>query len=116
MKKLLPACIALGLSCAPALGLTLELPGEGERTSMRYECSDSVERPVEYVNVGENRLALVTIDGEPRLFVNVISGSGARYVAGTLEWWSKGAEATFTDAFEEDGAQPVTCQEVEGRE
>jgi membrane-bound inhibitor of C-type lysozyme len=114
MKKLLSACLALGLSCAPAIALTLELPGEGDRISTSYTCSDGVERPVEYVNAGENRLALVTIDGEPRLFVNVISGSGARYVAGTLEWWSKGEEATFTDAFAEEGTPPVTCQEVEG--
>ena len=29
--------------------------------------------------------------------VAVLSGSGARYVGQTLQWWTKGEEATFTD-------------------
>ena len=44
------------------------------------------------------------------VFVDVLSGSGARYVAGQFEWFTKGSDATFSDVQHATSA-PVTCLE-----
>lgn len=94
-------------------GVTLPLAG-GDATiqSARYSCDGGQPFAVQYVNVGPNNLALLTLDEQDIVFVNVISGSGARYSAGSMEFWTKGETATFTDAMKDDGA-PKDCVQVQ---
>lgn len=122
MKSLVVAA-ALSLAALPALAvetsmqLVLELEGNAQRDVTTYQC-DGIEEPmvVEYINAHPIFLAMVPVEGEDLIFVNVISGSGARYVSGQYEWWTRGNEAFFSDAMTAEGeseAEPVTCHSVE---
>ena len=51
--------------------------------------------------------AILTLDGAERIFVGVTAGSGARYVSGPYEWWTKGADATLSELMTE--GQPRSC-------
>lgn len=107
---------ALALAALPAMGLetalqfVITLEGDAQRDVVTYQC-DGWDAPltVSYINANPNFLALVPVEGETLIFANVISGSGARYTAGPYEWWTRGNEASFTDAFAEEGAEPVLC-------
>lgn len=122
IKKIVVAALmsALGLAASPAVALetslqyVLTLTGDVERTQVRYDCEGREELLiVEYVNAFPNFLAIMELDEDgPLVFVNVISGSGARYVAGHFEWWTKGAEASLTDLMTpEPDAPEFTCLE-----
>jgi len=124
VKPLLLAA-ALSLAALPAgavetsMQLVLELEGNAQRDVITYQC-EGIEDPmvVEYINAHPIFLAIVPIEGENLIFVNVISASGARYVSAQYEWWSRGNEAFFTDSMdvgeEEDSeAEPISCHSVE---
>ena len=66
---------------------------------------------MQYINAGENSLALIPVDGTERVFVATVSASGARYVSGAHEWWSKGDGATLDDTMTDDPA--VDCTPAE---
>lgn len=108
MYRLFAAAILLAPVAASAAPVELDLPGQVQWTSVAYSCSDGVDRTADYINVGENSLAVVDIDGAPIVFVNVMSGSGARYAARQYVWWSKGDSVTLSDEMKTDDA-PVTC-------
>jgi membrane-bound inhibitor of C-type lysozyme len=113
MGELLLASM-LGVSgevSATSMQVMLELGGNAELKSVIYEC-DGVADPfaVEYLNSDPNFLAIVPVGGAKLVFVNVLSGSGARYVAGSFEWATRGSDATFSDLQHPDSA-PVTCLE-----
>lgn len=108
MYRIFAAAILLAPATASAAPVELDLPGQVQRTSVAYSCSDGVDRTADYINVGENSLAVVGIDGAPVVFVSVMSGSGARYAARQYVWWSKGESVTFSNEMETDDA-PVTC-------
>ncbi|WP_336739564.1 MliC family protein [Aureimonas altamirensis] len=113
MYRIFAAAIMLAPVAASGAPVELDLPGQVERTSVTYTCSDGVDRTADYINVGENSLAVVGIDGEPTVFVNVMSGSGARYAARQYVWWSKGDSVTLTNEMNSDDA-PVTCTQKKG--
>lgn len=80
--------------------LTLQLPDVAiNRIHARFECGKagaalglpSGPFTVEYVNAGENRIAVLPVHGKPLIFANVISASGARYAAGRYIWWDAGS-------------------------
>lgn len=99
---------------APALAettLSIPLGPDAQVTPYRYACDGGEPFPVQYINAEPYILALLPIDGQQRIFVNVISGSGARYVSGEYEWWSKGDEATLSNAMEDGPGK--TCKSVE---
>ncbi|WP_018309343.1 MliC family protein [Cupriavidus sp. UYPR2.512] len=52
------------------------------------------------------------IEGEPVLAVSTVSASGARYVGGRHEWWTKGAQGTLRDLMQAENAAPAlaNCQ------
>lgn len=118
MKSLMfSACLALAAVPAGAvetsMQFVLEFDGNAQRDVTTYQC-DGIEEPmtVQYINAHPTFLAIVPIEGEDVLFVNVISASGARYVSGEYEWWSRGNEAMFTnvmDGTEETEAEPTIC-------
>ncbi|MCQ0988261.1 MliC family protein [Jiella marina] len=107
--------VPLLLGAGPAHPLDLDLPGEAERTIVTYECRDSAEaepRPlaVEYINLPGNNFAVLPIDGRPTLFVSVISGSGAKYVAREKVWWTKGRRGDLFDVNRQDASETTVCR------
>ncbi|WP_235025809.1 MliC family protein [Caballeronia arationis] len=63
---------------------------------------------VRYVNTkNKQSFALLTVDGRKLLFVNVMSGSGARYVAEQYTWWNKGQEGNLYSGMGEPNAPPI---------
>lgn len=106
----LPA--AADVTFSTGVGVT----GDAEIKTVKYDCEHHDPITVQYLNSAPNFLALVPVevDGDLKtlLFVNVISGSGAKYVSGRYEWWSKGNDATLHDVTEGLDAAPVLiCNE-----
>ncbi|MDI6027026.1 MliC family protein [Corticibacterium sp. UT-5YL-CI-8] len=114
------AVLLAGLSTAAAqevdassIKLTLDPASDGEVISVDYRCGVSANVNVQYVNADPNTLAVIPVEGQSLIFVSAMSGSGARYVSGKYEWWSKGAEGTLRDLTQDENADPVmTCQET----
>lgn len=98
---------ALPASSQPML--SLPLAGDARVLSVSHDCSDGVARQVSYVTSGSDSLAVFGRAEAPTIFVQVVAASGARYVAGTQEWWVKGDQAALRDLTIED-AGPVTCR------
>jgi membrane-bound inhibitor of C-type lysozyme len=67
---------------------------------------------VEYLNAGENHLAVLPLHGQRLIFANVISGSGARYAAGRYIWWDAGARGVTLYADGVDGHPKAECHTV----
>ena len=116
MRLLLAALLAA--LAAPAFAdasvtIGLSVTGDLERKIVPYDCGTDTPLVVEYLNAAPDFLALVPIDGKPRIFVNTLSASGAKYEAGQYVWWNKGSDATLSDITEGLDAAPVlTCSEV----
>lgn len=106
-RTALPILMLLGAPAAAQPMLSLPLASDANLSSAVYACDDGRQVAVTYVNSGLDALAVITLEDAPQVFVNVIAASGARYVAGTHEWWSKGDQATLTDAMSD--ADPATC-------
>ena len=117
--------LALGLALAaigavPAFAqdgepLTLDLAGPAERTTVTYLCRDAeeaepVEMAVEYINLPSNSLAILPVDGRQTLFVDVMSGSGAKYAAGAMVWWTKGRRGDLYSEMRSDPSQTTVCE------
>ncbi len=91
---------------------TLSLPLNGATLEdITYFCDGGALVEVRYLNAGPNSLALLPIAGEQRIFVNVIAASGARYVSGEYEWWTKGRSASLTNATNDADTQ--SCVEMD---
>jgi membrane-bound inhibitor of C-type lysozyme len=118
MKKLF-AALSLSLCATPALAvetsmqLVLTLDGNAQRDVVTYQC-DGLDEPmtVEYVNAHPIFLAMVPIDGEDLIFVNVISASGARYASGQYVWWTRGNDADLYDETADEDAEPIACHAI----
>jgi membrane-bound inhibitor of C-type lysozyme len=96
---------------APHIALTVQNGSPNMLTAAHYDCAGNAV-DVEYVNVEPDHLAIVPVDGRKRIFVLVISGSGARYASGQYIWWSKGKEASLYDEMKGADARPMlTCTE-----
>lgn len=105
LSTLVATVVATMISGATQADVSLSIPLQTGATSTvttaTYSCAGGEPFQVQYVNAGANALALLPIDGEDRIFVNVVSGSGARYASGQYIWWSKGADATLENELEE---------------
>ncbi|MEP7241373.1 MAG: MliC family protein [Devosia sp.] len=120
MKPILCAVVAC-LLASPALadatlGVGLNITGDAEVKRVTYDCDHHDPISVQYLNAAPNFLAVVPVESDGAttavVFVNVISGSGAKYVAAQYEWWTKGPEATLHDVTEGLDAAPVlSCTE-----
>ncbi len=104
-----------------AENLTVRLPGvEVTRIRANFECgADGVALglpsgpfTVEYLNAGENHLALLPLHGKQLAFANVISASGARYAAGRYIWWDAGDRGVTLYAEGVDGHPKADCRMV----
>jgi membrane-bound inhibitor of C-type lysozyme len=69
---------------------------------------------VEYINGGGNSLVVVPILGNSVIFANVLSGSGARYVAQQYTWWEAGGAVTLSSD-SPAGKTDSTCRRVESK-
>jgi membrane-bound inhibitor of C-type lysozyme len=85
--------------------LNIELSGPVSRQTVQVECDANGAKmglplgpfSVEYINGGGNSLAILPVSGQPLIFANVLSGSGARYVAKQFTWWdAAGRDITFS--------------------
>lgn len=100
-------CIALLLMTAPATAqpmLSWPLGPDTRITQAEHDCADGSRVGVTYLTAGDDALALIQGLEGPSVLVNVVSASGARYVAGLTEWWVKGDEVTLTQ-----GESATTC-------
>lgn len=94
------------------LSIPLKIGAADSVMSQTYTCGEADAFAVQYVNSGANALAIIQIDGEERLFVNVVSASGAKYVSGADVWWTKGDTATRENEMTTDSLQTCTAQET----
>lgn len=107
------ATLAVPAFADASITLGLSLSGDLERKLVAYDCGAETRLAVEYLNAAPDFLALIPIDGAPRIFVNTISASGAKYESGPYVWWNKGNDATLSDITEGLDAAPVlTCSEI----
>ncbi len=72
------------------------------------------ERIGEYTNTRNHQsFAALTVDGRKLLFVGVIAGSGAKYVADQYNtWWTKGPQGNLYDEMAAKDSPPLLadCQ------
>lgn len=107
----LPLAAALLGGVDVSAAVILNFTGNFERNVVNYQCEGLDPVSVQYINADPNYLAVMSVGDRKMVFVSVIAASGAKYVAGEYEWWTKGSEATFTNLRSEPQA-PVACLEV----
>ncbi|MBN9309808.1 MAG: MliC family protein [Devosia sp.] len=90
--------------------VVLQLQGNFERNIVQYQCEGLDPFTVDFINAEPNFLAVIPVGPRKMVFVNVMSASGAKYVAGQFEFWTKGSEATLTDL--QATPPSVECTEV----
>lgn len=109
---------------AVATDLTVPLPGvKVTRIQASFDCGTegvvlglpSGPFMVEYLNAGENHLAVLPLNGKRLIFANVISGSGARYAAGRYIWWDAGDRGVTLYAVGIDGHPKADCHAIRRR-
>ena len=95
------------------LNVGINLSGDVQIITAVYSCGENTEPlTVKYINAQPNFFAIVPIEGDDVVMVNVLSASGAKYVAGIWEWWNKGSDGTLHNLTEGMDAAPVlTCSE-----
>lgn len=112
-------CFMAGAALAQDAPVTITLDSGAKASvpTVNYSCEGSEEPlPVQYINAGPNSVAILPVEGQSLLFVTTISGSGARYVSGRYEWWSKGEEGTLRDLTAAENAAPMAeCREAHGQ-
>ena len=116
------ALLLLGMAAAcPAEDLTVSLPGvEITRIQATFDCGAegvALGLPrgpftVEYLNAGDNHLAVLPVNGKKLVFANVMSASGARYAAGRYIWWDAGGRGVTLYATGIDGHPKADCRTV----
>ncbi|WP_176053717.1 MliC family protein [Paraburkholderia caribensis] len=78
------------------------------RVIQKYTCATGRILQVTYLNATNGQsFAVLPVKGRQMLFVNVLSGSGAKYQAGSYTWWTKGPQATLYDAMQGEDASPL---------
>lgn len=107
--------LSLGLGgladAAAAATISIEVPGADKvsKQTVDYTCGGKTVT-VEYINAGSVSLAVLKFEDDFVVASNVVAGSGARYVGGPYEWWSKGqTDATLSNLMSEDQS-PLSCQ------
>lgn len=95
-----------------SLTISLDSTGDIERKLALYQCDEGQALSVQYINAAPNFLAILPVEGHNHIFAAALSASGARYVSGPFEWWSKGGEATLRDLTQGEDAAPLAqCTE-----
>ena len=98
----------VGAHVASAMPLTVPQIQEGSSQTVKYDCKDGKSVTVRYTNTKNRQsFALLTVDGRKLLFVNVMSGSGARYVADQYTWWTKGPQGNLASGMGDPNGPPL---------
>ena len=108
MEELAVAAMMQNVDVSAQVVLSLE--GSFERNIVEYEGELLGPIKVDFINAEPNFLAILPVGPRKMVFVNVTSASGAKYVAGQFEFWTKGAEATLSDL--QADPPSVNCAEV----
>jgi membrane-bound inhibitor of C-type lysozyme len=83
--------------------------------TIRYVCHGKV-LIVRYTNTKNGQsFALLSVADRRLLFVNVLSGSGAKYVADHYTWWTKGPKGNLSDDTADPNAAPMLADCKTGR-
>jgi membrane-bound inhibitor of C-type lysozyme len=109
----LSAAALLAAHAAQAMPLTVPQIQTASKQTTRYVCKDGKSVSVQYTNTrNQQSFAALTVDGRKLLFVSVIAGSGAKYVADQYTWWTKGPEANLYDEMAAKDSPPLlaNCQ------
>ncbi|MEM5439001.1 MliC family protein [Paraburkholderia diazotrophica] len=78
------------------------------RVTQKYTCATGRILNVTYLNTSNGQsFAILPVKGKQMLFVNVLSGSGAKYQAASYTWWTKGPQGTLYDAMLGENAPPM---------
>ena len=111
--ELLPAVTAAMMGNVDVSAqVILQLTGDFERRTVTYQCEEIADPlQVVFIDAKPNFLAIMPVGPYTMVFVNVSAASGAKYVGGEFEFWTKGAEATLTD-LEADAGSSVACTEM----
>jgi membrane-bound inhibitor of C-type lysozyme len=97
---------SMGTAWAAPLRLA-EIQTKGRQTH-KYTCATGKILQVTYWKAANGQsFALVPVKGQPMLFVNTLSASGAKYEAGSYTWWTKGPRADLYDATAGENAPPI---------
>ncbi|WP_409219256.1 MliC family protein [Caballeronia sp. INSB1] len=109
MKKPIALTFALLVTqSAFAMPLTVPQIQTASTQTTRYDCKDGKSVSVQYTNTRNRQsFAALTVDGRKLLFVNVVAGSGARYVADQYTWWTKGSQANLYDEMAAKDSPPL---------
>ncbi|CAL8474592.1 MliC family protein [Caballeronia sp. S22] len=109
MKKTIALMLAsLVAQSALAMPLTVPQIQTASTQTTRYDCKDGKSVSVQYTNTRNRQsFAALTVDGRKLLFVNVIAGSGAKYVADQYTWWTKGPQANLYDEMAAKDSPPL---------
>ena len=104
-------CVAAAMTTAPhASAGALEVPQirtSGQQTAT-YQCADGKSLTVTYWNTDNGQsFALLPVGGNPLLFVDTLSASGAKYQTGRYTWWTKGHNGDLYDAMAGQNAPPI---------
>jgi membrane-bound inhibitor of C-type lysozyme len=111
-------CAGVSVTDAASAGLVLELGApdrDFEQRHVTYDCGEETTLSATYLNAEPDFLALLTPpeEGDPMVFVAVVSASGVRYAASHWVWWTDGPEASLYDVTLGEDADPVlTCSEI----
>jgi membrane-bound inhibitor of C-type lysozyme len=82
--------------------------------AVAYRCDDGRRLQVSYQGIGQ---AVLAMDGATYRLAIARSASGARYVGGGWQWWTKGAQAWLAPLGAGEGiasAPGVACRQVAG--
>ncbi len=116
MRLILPtlslALIAGAASADVTVSIPIHIGAMDSVMSQTYSCSDGRAFDVQYVNAGANALAIMDVGDEYRVFVNVVAGSGAKYVSGSDVWWTKGDTATMENTLNDSGLLDCQAQDT----
>jgi membrane-bound inhibitor of C-type lysozyme len=122
-RMLAGACMVCCSALAGASDLTIHLKGSQPitRKTVKVQCDAQGSKmglppgvfSVEYLNGAGNSLAVVPVGESSLIFANVISGSGARYVAGSYTWWDAGGRGVTFSSDSLAGSNTSACHLVE---
>lgn len=104
------AGLAIVMVAGTAMADTLNVPEipVGATMVRNYQCQDGKSLKVTYYNShGGQSFALLLVKGQAMLFVNTLSGSGAKYDAGPYTWWTKGNSGDLYDLTAGPHAAPI---------
>lgn len=110
-RRVVVLVLASCVGAAVAAPLTVPQIQVSTTNALHYSCRDGKSLNVTYMNTtNKQSFALVVVNGRKLLFVNVLSGSGAKYMADHFTWWTKGPEGTLTDNTADPNAPPLLAE------